>query len=62
MFGRLEGESTALLNEAIELSYFMRGSISYEQILLRTPVERRLIGEFVKTRLEGEMKKSFPVY
>lgn len=62
MFSSLGREVDGLIRNAIELSYFMRGAIPYESMLLRTPGERQRIGDFVTDRLKSESKKSFPVY
>jgi hypothetical protein len=62
MFERLEGEATHLLNELIELSYFMRGAITYDALMGKTFTERRMIGEFLSSRLESESQKASPNY
>ncbi len=62
MFGSLQTDTTALINEAIQLSYFMRGAVSYEDMLRRTPGERQLMSTFIEKRLDGESKKMHPVY
>lgn len=62
MWARLEGEVKTLINELIELVYFMRGAISYDDMLHRTYVERQLVSEFLNTRLEAEGKKMNPNY
>lgn len=58
----LQREAEGLINEAIRLSYFMRGAIQYEEIFYRTYAERRLMEDFIESRLETESKKMFPVY
>lgn len=63
MFTRLGGEVKALLAEVIELSYFMRGAATYDDILMRrTAGERKAMAEFIKTRLDVELKRPTPVY
>ena len=62
MFARLEGENRDLLEEVLELVYFMRGAVPYEQMMRRTYGERQLISTFLKDRLEKEMQKMTPVY
>ena len=62
MFGRLQKEVQDIIDEAVYLSYYMRGAITYEQVLLRTPGERQRIEKFIEKRLEKEGKKPFPVY
>lgn len=62
MFHRLRDESRGLLKEITSLVYFMRGSIQYNDMMTMTPVEREIIGDFVKERLEQERDKIHPVY
>lgn len=63
MFGRLRAEGKRIIENIIEISYFMRGSMKYEDILLRMSyAERDLTEQFLKKRLEGEAKKPHPVY
>ena len=42
--------------------YFMRGSIQYEDMMLRTPAERQIFEEFISERLEIEKDSPFPNY
>jgi len=62
MFNGLERDIDILLDNVIEHCYFMRGAISYEEMMMRTPGERQRIGEFIKKRLEMESKKIHPNY
>lgn len=62
MFGRLSSEATAFLDHLVELVYFMRGGVTYEEMLRRTPGERQIISEFINRRLESEKKSPHPVY
>lgn len=62
MFKGLEGEVSALLNEITELSYFMRGAISYDSMMSKTYIERQVINSFLVTRLETESNKMNPIY
>jgi len=62
LFKGLEGEVEALLKEIIELTYFMRGAITYDQMMTRTHLERKMISEFLSTRLEAESAKMNPNY
>lgn len=62
MFNRLQSESTAIVQGVIELVYFMRGSVTYEEMMRRTPGERQLIDDFLKKRLKAESKNPTPNY
>lgn len=59
MFKSLEREVRSLTLRVIELVYFMRGSIQYDDMMWRTPFERDLIAEFIEGRMETEAKKPF---
>jgi len=62
MFGRLQREAEMVVDDVIELTYFMRGAISYEEMLRRTYGERSRIAGFIERRLKQEAKKPYPVY
>jgi len=62
MFTTMTNSSRALIKSVIELVYFMRGSIQYDDMMWRTPFERDMFAEFIRGRLERESKKDFPVY
>lgn len=62
MFSGLERDTNTLIQGVIELCYFMRGAISYEEMMMRTPGERQRIRDFLKSRLEAEGKKLNPNY
>ena len=40
----------------------MRGSISYDSLMLKTYVERQMMSDFIEKRLEKEGKRLNPVY
>lgn len=62
MFMRMRVETRGLLEEITSLVYFMRGAIQYGDMMNMTPVEREIIGGFIKNRLEIEGAKAHPVY
>lgn len=62
MFKTLSKESENLVNSVISLVYFMRGAISYDDMMFRTPGERDLISTFIEERLEQEKGKENPIY
>ena len=62
MFAGLERDINILLESVIEACYFMRGAITYEEMMMRTPGERQRITDFVKKRLKLESKKVNPIY
>lgn len=62
MFDTLQNDARAIVKNAIELVYFMRGAVSYTEMKTLTPGEREVIAEFIKDRLEHESKKMNPIY
>lgn len=56
-------EVESLINELIQITYFMRGGVQYEDLLyMRSAVERSLMTEFITKRLEVEKEKMHPIY
>jgi hypothetical protein len=62
MLQRMGAESRSLVVSMISLVYFMRGAISYDEMMWRTYAERVLIKEFLDERFEIEKKNAHPVY
>ena len=62
MFNQYKREVTHIINNIIEICYFMRGSIQYETMFELTFFERQCIEEFIRKRLEQEKKNMHPVY
>ena len=62
MFGRLRAEAKRLVREAVELAWFMRGSLQYHNIMDMTPLERDVVKDFIKDHMENVKDHSFPVY
>ena len=62
MFARLSEDASNIVKSIIELVYFMRGAVGYEEMMNRTPGERHLIEEFIAARLEVEKKNPHPQY
>ena len=62
MFTRLRNEANIMLKSIVELTWFMRGAISYHDMLKMTYLEREIVREWVKEHLETEKKNPHPVY
>ena len=62
MFTRLQTEIENIVDGVVELCWFMRGAISYEEMMLRTPGERQRMSKFIEKRLESQKKALNPVY
>jgi hypothetical protein len=59
---RLSAEVKQLVRGAIEIAYFSRGAISYNEVLQMSAAERDLAIEFIQERLEAAKKMQFPVF
>jgi hypothetical protein len=62
MFLDMNRARSNIIDNIIRLTYFMRGSISYREMLLLSFYERERVAEFIHERLENESKKMNPVY
>jgi len=62
MVGQMRNEARALVEHVVELVYFMRGSIQYDDMMCRTPAEREVIAEFVDKMIEIQKKLPSPSF
>lgn len=62
MFSDFRRDVSQTLKSVIQLVYFMRGSISYHDMMNMSFVERQMVGDFISERLEQESKRMHPVY
>jgi len=62
MVDGMDRESRKLLESIVSLVYFMRGAISYNDMMWMTHGEREVIKDFLDTRFETESKNPHPVY
>jgi len=62
MYTVLGRESENIVRNVISICYFMRGGISYDDLMFRTPGERDLISNFLEDRLDKEGKRDNPNY
>jgi uncharacterized protein (UPF0335 family) len=60
--GRLQHEAKQIVKSIISLVYFMRGAISYQEMMRMTVGERELVSSFIEERFEQEKKNPHPVY
>jgi hypothetical protein len=59
---KLAKESTELRKEAITLTWYMRGGLSYNDALHLSTEERHLINELINTNLETTKKSGLPFF
>jgi hypothetical protein len=58
----MEKEANGLKQEALKLAWYMRGGITYEQILQLSYIERNFIAEIVSDNLETTKKTQLPFF
>ena len=51
-----------IVDEVISLCYYMRGSVTYDEMMTRSIGERAKMSAFIKDRLESQKKSMYPVY
>lgn len=61
-FDRLENQTKALKEEALRLTWFMRGGISYDDAMTLSITDRELISKIVKDNLETSKKSGMPFF
>lgn len=59
MRGEFEADVRKLIKANIELVYYMRGSIQYDDMYNRTVAERQLMHEFIQERFQSQEKALF---
>lgn len=61
-FNSLGKQSEALVKSSMELVYYFRGALQYQDALMMSPAERDIAFEFVNERLEAAKKMPNPVF
>jgi hypothetical protein len=59
---RYERDIRALKDDALRMSWFMRGGLSYNDAMLLSQTERELIGKIIKDNLETTQKSKLPFF
>ena len=62
MVDQMEAETINIRREAIQLSWYMRGGLTYDQALQLSVSERTLISELIKENLETTKKSGLPFF
>ena len=61
-FDRLEAQSKALKEEVLRLCWYMRGGLNYDDAMMLSLDERKIIGKIVKDNLETAKKSGLPFF
>lgn len=62
MVDGMEKDVTMIRQEALQLAWYMRGGLTYDQALQLSLSERNLINELVKGNLETTKKSGLPFF
>ena len=58
----MEKEAESIRHESLKMSWYMRGGISYDQVLALSNRERAMINDIIKDNLETTKKSKLPVF
>jgi signal transduction histidine kinase len=59
---RLDRESKALKEELLNICWFMRGSISYDEAMMLSSDDRELIAKIIKRNMETTKESGMPFF
>jgi hypothetical protein len=58
----MEKEAESIRQESLKMSWYMRGGISYDQVLALSNRERAMISDIIKENLETTKKSKLPFF
>jgi len=58
----MEKEAEGIRHESLKMSWYMRGGISYDQVLALSHRERGMINDIIKDNLETTKKSKLPFF
>ncbi len=59
---RYEKEVKSFKEEALKMSWFMRGGISYDDAIMLSQVEREIVTKLIKENMETTKKSGLPFF
>jgi hypothetical protein len=62
MVDQMEKDVDSIRQEALKMSWYMRGGITYNQALQLSANERKFIGTLIKENLETTKKSGLPFF
>ncbi len=62
LFDRYEDEVSKIKSNALQLSWYMRGGVTYEDVLNMSSSERKYIAEIIESNLEATKKSGLPFF
>ena len=58
----MEKSAKAIKQDALKMTWYMRGGVSYSEVMHMSPEERTAIGEIIKENLETTKKSKMPFF
>ena len=58
----LDQESKAIKKEALRLTWYMRGGVTYNDAMMLSQIEREIIGDIIKTNIETTKESGLPFF
>jgi hypothetical protein len=62
MIEAMDKECQLIRNEAVKLSWYMRGGLTYDQAMALSANDRTVIGDLIKENLETTKKSGLPFF
>ena len=62
MIEAMDKDCQLIKNEAVKLSWYMRGGLSYDQAMALSANDREVIGSLIKENLETTKKSGLPFF
>ena len=62
MIEQMEKETDTIRQEALKMSWYMRGGVSYAQALHLSTAERKSLNDLIKDNLETTKKSGLPFF
>ena len=62
MVDDMEKEAIEIRREALKMSWYMRGGLTYDQALQLSVSERTIVSELIKDNLETTKKSGLPFF
>lgn len=62
MFLKLRNEAKELIKSIVQLAWFMRGGISYHDMLRMSYAEREIVHDWIEEHLKMQKDNPHPVY
>lgn len=58
----MDREAESIRQESLKMSWYMRGGITYDQVLALSSKERNMISDIIKDNLETTKKSKLPFF